>query len=382
MEFMQYLENYFSVLQTKIELNNEVKSFYGKILAPEFNSFKFWSIDENKVSEILSFFLDPKASHNQGVAFLNIFLKKLELFESLSTYDLVEVQSEFPTDKKRRLDIAIIFGDYEFIIGIENKIYENTADQNNQIQHYSDYLSQITNNNYLLIYLTPASKLISNNSISEKNRKILLEQKKFVNISYEHEIIDCIHEFSLSSESDRVRAFLQDFEKTLKQMYIGEDFMNENEIIIKYAFQNIENLKLTLRIGNAAVILKDNLYQKLDSQFSEIGKELDVKYVQNKFTFIPNSWNNCEIKFSFEMNGLIYGIFRKERNIDRERNEEIETALGGKWNVSNWFLCYKFLLTKFEANPVNFINIENGTLKTQIKQIVSDIVEKLNDFEM
>lgn len=378
--FKQFLDNYFSIVQTKIELNNGIKKLYGKTLAPGFNSFNFWTLDENKVSEILAFFLDPNANHNQGNIFLNIFLNYIKQNELLKYNENVKVQCEFASDKNRRIDITLFFGNNEFIIGIENKIYEETLDQYDQLRHYSEYLKKITNDNYLLIYLAPQNKRISENSLSEENKIQLLGQNKLIQINYENDIISCIHAFSTMAESDRVRSFLMDFEKTLKQMYIGEDFMNENELILNYAFQNTENLILALKIGNAVSEIKNKLYKKFDEQISELGNELKIE--TEGFHFTPINWKKHRISFSFEMNGLIYGITRKEFDKGKTRDEELENVLGGKWNVSNWWICWRILYSNFDINPDNFVNIENGIMKGQIKSIVEDLIHKTVGFEL
>ena len=48
----------FGELETKINFVDEINNLFGKTLALDFNSLDFWRIDENKVSEILAFFLD------------------------------------------------------------------------------------------------------------------------------------------------------------------------------------------------------------------------------------------------------------------------------------------------------------------------------------
>lgn len=386
MSFEQFLDNYFSIIKTKIHLNSEIVKYYGKTLAPDFNSFNFWSIyiDENKVSEIIAFFLDPNKSHNQGSSFLSIFLKYINKHGLLKSIGAVRVECEFQTDKNRRIDIVIFFGNNDFVIGIENKIYEETQDQKEQISHYSEYLKNITNDNYLLIYLAPQNKQVSEYSISKGLKNQLIGEGKLIQLDYENDIINCIHEFSTISESDRVRSFLLDFEKTLHKMYIGGDIMNENDMILKYANENNENLELTLKIGNAVVELKNNLYQKFHEQLSEIGAELKIEYLKEKYcySFKPQNWENYWISFSFEKNGLLNGIMRHKQDKNKTRNETIETQLTGKWNVSEWWLCWRFLYHNFDSNPDNFININNGKMKGEIKGIVENTIYKLQGYKM
>lgn len=70
------ITNFFSIANTKIKLVEEVRKHFGKETSPRFNSFDFWWINENKVSEILAFFLNPNENHEQGDIYLKHFINK------------------------------------------------------------------------------------------------------------------------------------------------------------------------------------------------------------------------------------------------------------------------------------------------------------------
>jgi len=109
----QTIINFHEIIQTKFKLSKELLSHYEKILTPNFNSFDFWWIDENKVSDILAFFLDPYASHSQGKIFLNVFIKAMGIKRDYDN-DTIEVTREFPTNENRRIDIVINFNNREY----------------------------------------------------------------------------------------------------------------------------------------------------------------------------------------------------------------------------------------------------------------------------
>lgn len=73
------LNSFFSLLKTKVEFVDKVKRNYSRTLASDFNSLDFWKVGENKVSEILTFFLNPNASHGQGDVFLKLFIDKFHI---------------------------------------------------------------------------------------------------------------------------------------------------------------------------------------------------------------------------------------------------------------------------------------------------------------
>ena len=80
------MERFFSVLQAKRESFADFMRLYEPTLAPRFNLFDFIGPNENKLSEIIAFFLDPKETHGQGYLFLGIFLDLIgrsEIFGSM-----------------------------------------------------------------------------------------------------------------------------------------------------------------------------------------------------------------------------------------------------------------------------------------------------------
>ncbi|MDX5479225.1 MAG: PD-(D/E)XK nuclease family protein, partial [Cyclobacteriaceae bacterium] len=149
----------------------QVREIYGKEMAPNFNSLDFWRIDENKISQIIAYFLDPKEKHGQGEVYLENFLKRFDL-DFFQDDDLpnTNVVCEASIDNRRRIDILITnrFGQ---CIGIENKIHLGTADQKDQIKDYVTYLEGRYKNGNCLIYLSPKEKEVSEHSISKVERE-------------------------------------------------------------------------------------------------------------------------------------------------------------------------------------------------------------------
>lgn len=123
-------------------------------------------LDENTVSKILSYFLDTTAAHGQKDYFLRKFL---ELIPTHGIFDFNLVGAKSTTEEsminKRRIDIYIK-GD-NFSIGIENKL--GAADQKNQVADSLHWLGK--ENNYFLIYLSPAGKLPTEYSFPDESRK-------------------------------------------------------------------------------------------------------------------------------------------------------------------------------------------------------------------
>lgn len=369
---MQNLTTFYTILKTKISLTEEVRKQYGSILSPDFNFFDFWFLDENKVSEIIAHFLDPKETHNQKDTFLKLFVKHFSLDFEYSDNDNIAVKCEHITHNNRRIDITITKNRFEKIIGIENKIYTWTSDQDNQVTDYLNYLEKVTDNNYCLLYLSPADKVISEASISKKDLENYTNANRLKVINYEEDIIELIHLFALHCESDRVRHFLLEFEKKLKEMFIGENYMDQTKMITDYILESDVNLETSLKIAMNLNQVKAKLKDDFEKQLQEIGNELGIRYENHRF--FPSNWQNHSICFSYEGGAIIYGIIRKAPDVTNSRLTEIENAVSDKFKVSNWWPMWKDFYSYINTNADFWMDIYSGKAKERAK----DFVEKVN----
>lgn len=114
--------------------------------------------DETRLhSRFIAHLLNPKANHDCGSLFLDLFLdviceKNTELRDVISEIkgsECLEARTEKSTDGKRRIDIYLQFN--KFKIAIENKIW--AGEQGDQIADYATFISSDKINNFLF-YLT------------------------------------------------------------------------------------------------------------------------------------------------------------------------------------------------------------------------------------
>ena len=126
---MQEIEIRTFLLQTadRLESHRHFLTSYSEELAPLFNVFDFILPDENRLSDIIAFLLDPKerggqgdAFHGQRDTFLKLFLKMVGLENRFDYSKPINVHREEPTDECRRIDIVLDQQDF-FGLGIENK---------------------------------------------------------------------------------------------------------------------------------------------------------------------------------------------------------------------------------------------------------------------
>ncbi len=239
---------FFEGLDAGLKSLREVRAVYDEQVAFEFNSTRFFGPNENKTSEILAFFLSPNECHGQKATFLNLFVNQFKiqvppiLFEDLKT---IKVTCEDPTPERRRIDITIVFGDSDYVIGIENK-FGRAADGRNQLKDYAEDLRRRTSSDkkWTLFYLTPNRENPSGDSIDETRRDELVKSENLRMISYHRDIIELLGRFELACKAESVRAFLKDFRQYLKQRYLGETVMGETEFVKA----TIEKIRLSLHI--------------------------------------------------------------------------------------------------------------------------------------
>jgi PD-(D/E)XK nuclease superfamily len=271
------LNKFFQGLQAGLKSLKEVRQIYDEQVAFEFNSVNFFGPNENKISEILAFFLDKSKPHGQKDKFLKIFLEKFNLEKALNLINegkTAQVKLEKYINENRRIDIAIIIGKNDFVIGIENKIW-NAGDQDKQIEDYSTFFENRAPDKYVLFYLTPDGRDPSEKSIPKE--KLLKKKDAIQSISFKEDIIELFDQFELVCKADNVRAFIKDFQKYLKQHFLGEKIMGESEFIKDYIKNNPEIIK----------------YQKaLDEGIKELRKQC----LNDFFEAIDNATNNLICK--------------------------------------------------------------------------------------
>ncbi len=357
-----------------LETQKLFKANYSKDLAPEFNALDFIDINENKVSELIAFFINPHQKHAQGASYLKLFLDHFEMSWGDFSNDEINVSLEHPTLTKRRIDILVKMGHFKRAIGIENKIYHETEDQNGQLIDYINFLEAKTKGDFLLLYLVPKGKEPQESSISNEDRTKYEALRKFRIVNYEEDIIPLIRKFRERSENDRIRAFLKDFETKLTKWYIGNN-MSSTEEIKKYILEN-QKIHASFSILSALNQVKGELKKKFEQQVKELASELGLQEVQS-FKYKPAFWNNHFITFNYEGGGLLYGITRKEFDPNKTKIEDLENLFHGieTFKTSNWWPLYADLYSNVENNPEFYSDIESGKALKRVKSFIEIILE-------
>ena len=209
-DYWKRLDNFFSVLHSKLQSYRETKRYMDRFLSTDFNVFKRIEHKENVLSDIIADLLDPAGSHGQRHMFLKAFLRRINTNGSLlEQSERAEVHREFSCDSGR-IDILVTFNS-GFRIGIENKL--GAGEGYDQVRRYRDCLNRVPGGQFRLIYLTPDGREPDSISPEEENRLRLM--------SYRSDALEWLRECVQLCESDKFRWFLRDFMDCIPTMIEG-----------------------------------------------------------------------------------------------------------------------------------------------------------------
>lgn len=214
-----YLEVFFSGLETRLQGAAEYRAKSARLIGTDFSIFRF--IDyESQFSAILADLLDPTGTHGQGSVFLSKFLDMIGKRAVVSpigvlaplretvTSRRISVRREQPTHNGRFIDIVV--GEGDLGLGIENKPW--AGDQDGQLRDYATYLSRCYKRGWVLLYISGAGNLPATYSLPSSERTRLLNAGNYLELSYAADLAEwldaCVH----ACDADKVRWFLRDFQ--------------------------------------------------------------------------------------------------------------------------------------------------------------------------
>jgi hypothetical protein len=326
MQEFKEIENLLYTVKSRIDSHLKFKNQYNKQLAFDFSLFHFFSIGENKISQVLAFFLDVNQNHGQGSIFLSEFVKTFYDKE----IDIIQIENtcEKVITENRRIDIYIKLEG--LTIAIENKIWAD--DQKNQLKDYSAFLENKSKGKYLLLYLSPYGLEPSLKSISEKRKEQLLKENKLKIISYKDEIISLINNWLVICEADNVSHFLKEFKKYLEHKFLGKNTLNMSKELRNIIYDNEREV---LQLVNEYKGIENEIFSKLNTVGKELNKtHLDINsglevskiglfnWDGNRYYKLSISKNNNKIWIQFEKKDLhLYSNYYLQKGTDLMFNE-------------------------------------------------------------
>lgn len=266
-----------------------------------FNLFSILRSSSDEVrlhSRFLAFLLDPKATHNQGTALLNLLLKRLGIQNFGLENATVEVEY-------RNIDILVRNQTKQAVI-IENKIY--AGDQDEQLWGYHQRMQAEGYREIWTTYLT-----LDGAEPSEQSRKSL----PVILLSYEAEIIawlkDCI---PLVAREPGVRESVFQYIELLKKLTSSD----QDEIYmskLKAEILHGENLFVIADINHAfKSVLADlqfDIWERMAayqaSQYSHLGKPEITATKEAVFAYYMKAKNSKFIGIYFPFDFMKGGVY-------------------------------------------------------------------------
>lgn len=208
-ESRRTLAHAFADLGSRLKEHRRARAAVYRRAAPRFNLFDFIDPDENVLSDILRFLLDPRGTHGQGELFLSLLLKRLcpdrtfdyrwtILAREALTYTLQGAE-------RRRIDlVATLPG---FTLALENKQYANEGHR--QIEDYCKHLHQVAGEKFCLVFLTRTG---TDAQIADETLKAQYKDKgQLVLWSWQTDVPQWLTDCRVRCGSAKIRHFLHDF---------------------------------------------------------------------------------------------------------------------------------------------------------------------------
>ena len=389
MDRNRQLNAFFEQVRLGMKFAKDYEAKHKNLLAKNFNTMNFVRWDENKVSEIIGFLLDPKGVHDQGSVYLDLFFKQFVSKIKFTDREAVTVILEDRTFEDRRIDIVLSYRNYQKVIGIENKINLKTKDQENQVTDYMCFLEEIVKdkhvdeNNYMLFYLTPKGRELSEDSVNKEKAEQWKEEGKLVCINYEDHIIPFLEDCIKETTNERVRYFITDFRKQLIENYMGKEGVDQSMIINQLV--GSENIEVAFPIQNTLPHFKQEVKERLNVQMQELAEELteelqqEIKYVKEHHHFELPQLKKTYVKYSYEFSGVIYGLVKQYDYFTNENSEKmiiegLSKALGIKFKTTPWWPCYKLEYENIDTIAEFWIDAQSGKFKEFMRDFIYKVV--------
>ncbi len=366
--------------------------------SPEFTPFRFIYTNEDGISAILAFFLDPNESHNQGDFFLKSFFKLL-LKKELLKCDSVFVTLNKHTYLGRRHDIFLEGyknGVVQWVVSIESKL-RGAYEQENQISHYIDDLKRYHKENYFMVFLPVIEKKpISINEVDwdneVKNRRAVIITPTFL-VEW---LQDC------HTENRKINQFIEYFKEFLNQEFI---MSNENKsqfipnLLEKLDDEERRNafevvMKAIKNRGEIYRILAEKLEQSLiDKLSSSEYQDWKLRTINKSGdTILPIYISNDKYSFDicFESNGKTYCGLRFKDGINEELKERdneilnkiiIEGAERATTKYPIWFYPNYPITDKWNEKSWTQLASNVDSVKDAFWEPIEGILRKLNEVE-
>ncbi len=393
------VQTFFSGLKATLENTKQFQKANSLEYAFEFNPLiHFYDIGENKLSEMLAFFLNPNQKHGQGDIFLKSFIEldsfntdEFCLKQKIGNFKNIKIYREKQTIGQRRLDILLEF-DGRFAIGIENKIWAD--DQFKQLKDYNDWLDRTYNGNYILIYLTPYGKPPKEKSIEKEDLIKSQVEKKIFLLDHANQFLQLLNIWEQKSKADKVRHFFKDFQQLFNHKFKGNIYMSQQKTISDFILEKPkEYLETSLVVYKSMGEIINSIINSLKIKLEFVAELNDLKLHYNlypdkqtwptfTFSFLKNPTSPFVIGFQWHnyTNGIWGFIYNTN---DNEIKQQLVDKFGKLFGAAkpNSFWPWYSIWYDYEAldSYKTLIEIQDEKFEIAVDKKLKEILEKLNE---
>lgn len=246
-------------------------------MTPEYNIFKVLGISEREiiVNRMLADLLNPRGTHNRGIKYLKSFLEEVLGERNLNEAILqkANVCKEYMITNDRRIDIVIQYPGR--FIPIEVKI--NAEDQSNQCFDYYQF-ARNQDENARVVYLTTTGYMPSEDSLSSRNGKQILEERDVQCISFIEDILGWL-EGVIQDETEPVKSIIEQFMDAIRE-FTGKPDEELSNAITEKVLACESNYRSALQVeANMNRIKARVMYEVL----ADIEAELDNLFAKPEY---------------------------------------------------------------------------------------------------
>lgn len=333
MEVTQLL-NHVRAVQSATE---QAKHLYRDRFAPDFTPFDFIEPNEVRLSSILAWFLDPKATHGQGGRFLRLLLGRLAVGWPPDACDHAKVATE-TTVEEGRLDIVVRSA--SGILVIENKPW--AADQPEQLKRYFTHLDRpktiVGGSKGIhpsLIYLTADGAPPPDGSIGAEEKCERTKAGQLHCWSYREHILEWLADCRAVCRADRVSTFIDEFARHIRKQFEGVVDMKMQDQLVDEVTGSPAMVAAAMQVIFAAANIQKKLVSTLQAQIAEQVERfqwtIEGKISNERYAYLKLNFSlQCKYLFSvgFEQpkyKDFGYGLTFKDKN--RPDSVEAQAAL-------------------------------------------------------
>lgn len=325
-----------------MDLAREVDAQLDRQLARRFNVLDYLRTSELGLSRVIGDLFDPKASHGQGLLFLDTFLLGLRRSSESARRpldltldygekwhvcrDSVRVRLERTITAGRRLDVSVEFEGTDGktrCLAVENKPY--AGDQKDQIHDYLDYMEKEYGGRsggnptcHLLIYLSRTGEGPSEGSVRGSRLAREVGERDFAVMGYHSLPTESVETSGSDDDSDpsrlfldytlaewfgacrrrcdidRLRSFLRDAESFCERRF-GGNFMADTETRQMISvLQEPNNHEVAAAVHRHWPAVRADLLRRFASRLAQrihekVGARFDLK-CENGVTGLDKKW--------------------------------------------------------------------------------------------